>query len=129
MQFTLITSRLVRPEDLNPAHRLFGGRLMAWIDECAALYVIKTLKTPQVVTLKVSEVLFKEPVFNGDILDFKAAISHVGNTSIFIQVEIQKHVLNDKAFRKVVATCDLVFVHIDEEGKPKKIVMNGESNQ
>lgn len=121
MQFSLVYSRLVRPEDLNPAHRLFGGRLMEWMDESAALFVIKTLKTSKVVTLKVSEVLFKEPVVNGDILDFKAAVKGIGNTSISIQVEVQKHILNDSANRRVVATCDLVFVHIDDDGKPKVI--------
>ena len=34
------TRKLVKPEDLNSNGTLFGGRLLAWIDEEAALYTI-----------------------------------------------------------------------------------------
>ena len=40
------TRKWVKPEDLNPNGTLFGGRLLAWIDEEAALYIKKNVKQP-----------------------------------------------------------------------------------
>ena len=41
MSATVMTfRRLVKPEDLNPANFLFGGRIMEWADEAGALYAI-----------------------------------------------------------------------------------------
>jgi acyl-CoA hydrolase len=40
------TRKWVKPEDLNPNSTLFGGRLLAWIDEELALYSIIQLQNP-----------------------------------------------------------------------------------
>ena len=60
--------KLVMPGDENPAKRLFGGRLMQWADEATALYAMCQMRTKSLVTLKISEVLFKNPARSGDIL-------------------------------------------------------------
>ena len=49
------TRKWVKPEDLNPNNSLFGGRLLEWIDEEAALYAIMQLENPRVVTKSMSE--------------------------------------------------------------------------
>ena len=41
-------TKLIMPKDLNAANRLFGGQLMAWFDEAAALYVMSIAKTHNV---------------------------------------------------------------------------------
>ena len=53
------TRKWVKPEDLNPNSTLFGGRLLAWIDEEIALYAIIQLESPRIVTKHMSEINFR----------------------------------------------------------------------
>jgi len=107
--------KLVMPKDLNPANRLFGGQMMSWIDEAAALYVMCFAKTKNLVTLKVSEVIFKEPVEQGDFLIFEASTKEIGTTSISVSIEVYKKDIQDKDSKKLVCFCGMVFVTIDPE--------------
>lgn len=109
--------KLVMPEDMNPAGRLFGGRIMQWADEAAALYVMCQLKSRHCVTLKVSDILFKEPVENGDFLVFKASTAKIGNTSITVALEVYKKDIAQESPDIKVLTCEFVFVKIDPETK------------
>ena len=52
------TRKWVKPEDLNPNQSLFGGRLLQWIDEEAALYAVIQLENKKVVTKFISEINF-----------------------------------------------------------------------
>ena len=45
------TRKLVKPEDLNASGTLFGGTLLRWIDEEAAIYVMCQLDNKNVVTI------------------------------------------------------------------------------
>ncbi|MEY2986848.1 MAG: hypothetical protein RJB13_369, partial [Pseudomonadota bacterium] len=60
--------RLIMPSDLNAANRLFGGRLLEWVDEIASLFCMTQLCRKQIVTKKISEVIFNEPADQGDVL-------------------------------------------------------------
>jgi len=78
MKPTMTYRKLVMPGDENPAKRLFGGRLMQWADEAAALFAMCQMRTSSIVTLKMSEVLFKNPAVSGDILEFWTKLKKVG---------------------------------------------------
>ena len=52
------TRKWVKPEDLNPNQSLFGGRLLQWIDEEAALYAVIQLENKKIVTKFISEINF-----------------------------------------------------------------------
>lgn len=106
---------LVMPKHLNAANRLFGGQLMAWFDEAAALYVMCVAKTQNVVTLKVSEVLFKEPMLQGDFLTFKTSLVAKGKSSLTVQVEAITKNLTDSKQNKLVCHCEMIFVTIDPQ--------------
>jgi acyl-CoA hydrolase len=41
------TRKWIKPEDLNPNGTLFGGQLLAWIDEELALYSIIQLENQE----------------------------------------------------------------------------------
>ena len=111
--------KLVMPEDLNPAHRLFGGRIMQWSDEAAALYAMCQLETRKLVTLKVSEILFKEPVKNGDILEFFASTTKTGRTSFGVKLEVFRKSIEDKSQQApLVLSCEFTFVTVNDEGNP-----------
>lgn len=109
--------KLVHPEDLNSANTLFGGRLMQWADEAAALYAMCQMKTQKIVTLKVSELIFKEPVRNGEFLEFFASTLKVGTTSFVVKLEtFSKNITSNQS--KLVFSCEMVFVSVDEHGRP-----------
>ena len=52
------TRKWVKPEDLNPNNSLFGGRLLQWIDEEAALYTMIQLENKKIATKYMSEINF-----------------------------------------------------------------------
>jgi acyl-CoA hydrolase len=116
MNNVLTYRRLVKFEDLNQTGRLFGGRLMEWIDEAAALYAMCQLQTKKIVTLKVSELIFKEPISNGDILEFFASTKNVGRTSFAVEMEVRKKAISNEQSPSLALTCDLTFVTVDQDG-------------
>lgn len=112
--------RLVRPEDMNPAHRLFGGRIMEWADEAAALHAMLYMNTQSIVTMKVSEIMFTNPALNGDILEFWAETTKVGTKSITVRLQIERRLFAHNADKpKLILDCEFIFVHVDENGKSK----------
>ncbi len=128
--------KLVMPGDENPAKRLFGGRLMQWADEAAALYAMCQMRTKSVVTLKISEILFKNPAQSGDILEFWTKNKKIGKTSLTVECIVTRKkiglpmstpkapetetegYLGDPA--GIILSCEFVFVALDESGKPTK---------
>ena len=62
------TRKWIKPEDLNANHTLFGGKLLQWIDEEAALYSIIQLENPKTVTKYISEINFVNSARQGDII-------------------------------------------------------------
>jgi len=107
------TRKWVKPEDLNPNNTLFGGRLLQWIDEEAALYAIIQLENRHVVTAYMSEINFISPPRQGDILEIGIVATHFGRTSITLQCEVR-----NKLTREQILTIDkMVFVNLDEDGK------------
>jgi acyl-CoA hydrolase len=122
--------KLVMPEDENPARRLFGGRLMQWADEAAALYAMCQMRTKSVVTLKISEVLFKSPARTGDILEFWTRTKKVGRTSLTVECVAARKRIGEALDKphapksiddqdSVILSCEFVFVAIDNAtGKP-----------
>ena len=110
--------KLVKPEDLNAADTLFGGTLMAWIDEACALYAMCQMQTRRVVTLKISEVLFKTPSQQGDILEFVCQPKKYGRTSLTISCSVITKIVVPGETARHIASCETVFVAVDENGRP-----------
>ena len=108
------TRKWVKPEDLNPNGTLFGGRLLEWIDEEAALYAIIQLENPKVVTKYISEIDFKSSAKKGDIVEIGIEIVKFGSSSITLKSEVR-----NKMTRETIITVDnIVMVNLDENGNP-----------
>ncbi|WP_374957715.1 acyl-CoA thioesterase [Gilvibacter sp.] len=109
------TRKWIKPEDLNPNGTLFGGRLLEWIDEEAALYTIIQLENPKVVTKYISEINFVSSAQPGDIVEIGIDVVHFGTTSISLQCEVR-----NKMTREVIITIErIVMVSMGPDGKPK----------
>ena len=108
------TRKWVKPEDLNPNKTLFGGKLLAWIDEEAALYSIIQLENSHVVTKHVSEINFMASAREGDIVEIGIEVVKFGTTSLMLQCEVR-----NKMTHETIITVDrITMVNLDENGKP-----------
>jgi acyl-CoA hydrolase len=108
------TRKWVKPEDLNAHGTLFGGSLLSWIDEEAAIYTIIQLGTKGVVTKYMSEINFVSSAKQGDIIELGMKATHFGRTSITLTCQVR-----NKLNQKLILTIDkIVFVSVNENGVP-----------
>jgi len=116
--FQTFTRRLIMTAELNAAGKLFGGILLAWIDESAALFTMSTMRTRRLVTKKVSEVIFNSPAHLGDIIEFMFKQKAIGISSTTIECVIVAQAVEPHEQKRLILQCDFVFVCINELGKP-----------
>lgn len=109
------TRKWIKPEDLNPNGSLFGGKLLAWIDEEAALYSIIQLENQNTVTKYMSEIDFKSSAQKGDIVEIGIEVVKFGTASLTLKCEVR-----NKMTRKSIIVVDkIVMVSLDEDGNAK----------
>lgn len=108
------TRKWVKPEDLNPNHSLFGGRLLQWIDEEAALYAIIQLENTKVVTKFISEINFVSSAKQGDIIEIGIEATHFGSTSITLRCDVR----NKMTHQTIITVDKIVMVNLDSDGNP-----------
>lgn len=110
------TRKWVKPEDLNPNGTLFGGKLLAWIDEEVALYSIIQLENTRVVTKHMSEINFRSSAQKGDIIEIGIDVVRFGNTSLTLKCEVRNIMT-----RATIITIDTItMVSLDDRGFPYK---------
>jgi len=106
--------KLIKPTDLNAHGTLFGGSVLAWVDEEAAIYVICQLGKGNIVTKFMSEINFVSSAKLGDIIEIGMETVNFGRTSITVRCEVRQ-----KFTHKTIISIDkIVFVHMGEDGKP-----------
>ena len=109
------TRKWIKPQDLNPNGTLFGGRLLEWIDEEAALYAIIQLENPKTVTKFMSEIDFRSSAREGDIIEIGIDVVKFGTASITLRSEVR----NIMTRETIISIASIVMVSLDESGKPK----------
>ncbi len=116
----LITKKIVLARDIGIHGNLFGGTLMAWIDEAAAAFATEYCFTPNMVTVRVGELLFKKPLKDGHHLRIYGEMVELGNTSITLSLEARKYSLYSGE-ETLVCSTNITFVRIDDDGTPTPI--------
>lgn len=113
------TARLMMPTDANVMGNVFGGAIMRYMDEIAAIVAWRHAGT-NVVTASIDRMNFYAPVYVGNLLVLKAAVNYVGTTSMEIGVRIEAM---DPSTRKPTHTgsCYLTYVALDGKGHPTPI--------
>ncbi|WP_167050756.1 hotdog domain-containing protein [Salinibacterium sp. ZJ77] len=106
--------RWVKPEDLNAHGTLFGGSLLRWIDEEAAIYAIVQIGNPRAVTKLISEVEFVSSASQGDLIELGIVATAFGRTSITLRAEVRNMITR----QRILAIERIVFVGLDEDGVP-----------
>jgi acyl-CoA hydrolase len=109
----------VMPHMQNVRGDLFGGELMALVDQAAAVAAIRHAGGPAV-TASIDRVDFRERIPVGALVTCEATVDYVGNSSMDITVEVYAEQVSTGE-RRHTHTAHVVFVAIDEVGKPKRV--------
>jgi len=105
----------VKPEDLNPNGSLFGGRLLDWIDEEAAIFAMCQLNNNRhIVTKYISEIDFKSSAYPGDIVELGTEVVDLGKTSITLKCVVRNKVNKEE----IIHVDKIVFVNLNSVGVP-----------
>jgi len=112
----VIMHELILPNDTNNLDTVFGGKVMQYMDLCAAMSAYKFARTA-VVTASVDRLDFLAPARVGDMLILKSSVNYSHNSSMEIGVRIDAENVKTGKTRHT-ATAYLTFVSLDESGKP-----------
>jgi len=103
---------------VNGKMQVFGGEVMCQMD-IAAGEAARSICAGRLVTVCFEKIVFKKPVFVGDLLECKAQVTDIGKSSITIKLNV--HVIrNDERIH--VTDGQAVFVCVDEAGKPTPVI-------
>jgi acyl-CoA hydrolase len=112
-------STFVMPHMQTVLGDLFGGHLMALVDQAAAVAAIRHAGGPAV-TATIDRVDFRERIPVGALVTCVGTVDYVGNSSMEITVEVYAERVSTGE-RRHTHTAHAVFVAIDEDGKPKRV--------
>lgn len=110
---------LVMPHMLNVLNDLFGGHLLAMVDQAAAVAAIRHAGGPAV-TASFDRVNFKERIQAGALVTCNATVDFVGNSSMDVSVEVYAEDV-PTGERRHTHSARVIFVAIDANGKPKRV--------
>lgn len=113
----LVTTYICKASDIGVHSNMFGGTMLALIDQSSGAYASQICDTPRMVTIKIDELIFKNPVKEGNIIKIYARVKEFGRTSVTIYMEVRKHNVYT-GVQEVVVHTEIKFVRIDEEGNP-----------
>lgn len=106
--------KLIKQEDLNANGTLFGGRMLEWLDEECAIYVMCQTGIKTIVTASMSRIDFTAKAYLGDVVEFGTEVAKVGRTSITV-----KCIVRNKTTREnILVAEEVTFVCLDSNGKP-----------
>jgi acyl-CoA thioesterase YciA len=108
------------PKDTNAHGTIFGGVILSYIDQAAAVEA-KRHGATFVVTVAMREVVFHEPVYVGDLVSFYTELVKIGKTSITIAVEVFSQRGDAPAQSVLVTRAEVTFVNLDENRQPLPI--------
>lgn len=111
---TFVGSRICMQKDLGLNGNLFGGNMLAWADEMAAIFARKATGERYLVTFKFGEILFRYPVREGDLVDFYCHTRESRHSSISFDISAE---IGDK----MVFSTNCIFVAVDKDGNKKNI--------
>ena len=105
-------------EHMNGYGRLFGGRLMEWIDVVAGV-VARRHSGCDVTTASVDRLEFIAPAYIGDTIVLEGNLTFTGRTSMEVRVDTYVEKLSGSRVR--INRAYLVMVALDDNGKPTAV--------
>tara|TARA_R100000152_G_C6707645_1_gene135879 strand:+ start:172 stop:579 length:408 start_codon:yes stop_codon:yes gene_type:complete len=113
----LISTHICKGKNIGVHGNLFGGTMLAWLDEAGGAFASQSIDSPRIVTVKLTEVTFKKPVRPGHIIKIYGSVVGIGETSITVKLEARRHSPYNGTQRLVCET-EITYVRIDGDGEP-----------
>jgi len=113
------TTHIVMPYDANHFGTAFGGTVMAWIDQAAAMAAMRHARLP-VVTASVDQLNFLAPVRQGQMAILVARVNATFSRSLEVEVDVTSE---DPRTGVRQRCCDafLTFTTLGTDGKPTRV--------
>lgn len=112
--------KAVFPNTTNHYDTLFGGTAMHLMDEVAFITATR-FSRKRMVTVSSDKIDFTKPIPAGTIIELIGKVTHVGNTSLKVSVEIIVEEMYSFE-RHVAITGTFTFVAIDHDKQPIPIL-------
>ncbi len=112
----LISTHKVMTQHLGYHGNLFGGQMLAWLDEAGVAFASEVCGTPQMVTVHMSEVRFNAPVRPTQIIKIYGKVEKMGTSSVTLKLEARRHSVYNGT-QKTVCSTQITFVRIDGDGE------------
>jgi len=116
----LVLKVIPMPADCNANGDIFGGWVMAQVDQAGAVIPARYAKG-RIATVAVNEFIFKQPVRIGDILSFYARLVRIGRSSVTVKVGVYAERISAQGQYIKVTEASLTYVAIDEQGRPREL--------
>ena len=117
----LISTHVCKGQNIGVHGNLFGGVMLAWLDEAGAAFTAQVCGSPRMVTKCISQVVFQRPVRPGQIIKIYGDVISIGTSSINVKLEARRHsVVNGS--QKTVCAVEMIFVRIDGDGESVPIL-------
>lgn len=113
-----VQTQIVLNEHINGAGRLFGGRLMEWIDIVAGV-AARRHSGRNVTTASVDTLSFKAPAYLNDTVSIEGVVTCTGRTSMEVRVDTYVEALDGQ--RSMINRAYLVLVALDAQGHPTPV--------
>ena len=110
-----ISTHICKGQNIGVHGNLFGGIMLSWLDEAGGAFAGQCCDTPRMVTLKLSETVFKKPVRPGHLIKIYGKVVKMGNTTITIKLEARRHSVYNGTQKSVCET-DITYVRVDGDG-------------
>ncbi len=107
------------PKDTNFKGDIFGGWILGQIDIAGSIDAMRIAQS-RVATVAVKEVVFKKPVYVGDLVSCYAECVAIGTTSITMDITVYAERVNNGRCVKVTEA-KMVYVAVDEQGHPRPV--------
>ncbi len=114
---------IMMPKDTNARGTIFGGVILSYIDQAAAVAAYKQ-SNKNFVTKAMNTVEFVAPVQLGDVVSFYASIVRFGTTSLTVKVDVEAERAQPKGQKQLVRVteAEVVCVAVDSQGRPIPIL-------
>lgn len=106
----------VMPEDAIYGDLMYGGRLLYYLDQIAAITAFN-YKPGIYVTASLNSINFRRPIYVGDIVEIRGGVDYVGHTSLEVVFRVTAKGLRGE---RNVASGYFTFVNMSQ-GKPTPI--------
>lgn len=120
----MVLRTLAMPADTNPAGDIFGGWIMSQMDIAGGI-LAREIAQSRIVTVAVESIRFIKPVHVGDVVCCYGKVTHIGTTSITIDLEVwvkqvhQSDRIRENRYR--VTQAAFTYVAVDEEGNKRPV--------